>query len=82
MTIYSKEELEEFHKQKVKELEDKLEENEKRFVHILPSNDSSTRMPEDKYIAKMIADFKEAQQRKKSGRQHTAYSPEYGFEIY
>ena len=80
MTIYSKEELEEFHKAKVKELQEKLEENEKRFIHTLPSNNENSRMPEDKYIAKMLRDMEEASERIKSGRKRVAYSREFGFE--
>lgn len=76
MTIYSKEELLEFHKQKVKELEDKLKENEERFSHTLPSNNENTRIPWDDG-KRMIADFQNAQKRIKSGKKHTEYTREF-----
>jgi len=81
MTIYSREELEEFHKLKVKELQEKLEENEERFTHILPRNSTTTSMDEQQYIKKMLYDMEEATKRKRLGKKHTAYSPEFGLEI-
>jgi hypothetical protein len=77
ITYYTKEELEEFHKQKIKELQEKFDENERRFVHSLDSNNRTTQMSEDKYLSKMIADYEDFHRRKKSGKTHTEFSPEY-----
>ena len=76
---YTSKELEEFHKQTLRELEEKLKENESRFHHTLDTNNSTTQLSEDAYIEKMKRDYLDYMRLRKLGKKHFEYSPEFKF---
>ena len=78
---YTREEQEEFDREFKKRMKQIIEDNESRF-HDEPAigRHGGTDIPEDVYIANMIATWERKDKEKRTGKKSYAYSPEYGYE--